>query len=101
MTAEPFVKADPHSPTTALLRIKAVPGSSRDQIAGILGDRLKIKVAAPPEKGKANDSICRLLAKALRVAPGNIEVITGHASAEKVVRITGISAAEVAALLTN
>ena len=46
-----------------VLRVKAVPGAKRDAIAGALGDRLKIRVAAPPEDGQANAAIRALLAR--------------------------------------
>jgi len=72
-----------------LIRVKAVPGASRDQIAGVLGDRLKVKVAAPPEGGKANRAICALLAKELGVKPSRVEIVSGATSAEKVVRVAG------------
>ena len=45
------------------IRVKAVPGSSRSRIAGVLGDRLKIQVAAPPEDGKANKAVAEVLAQ--------------------------------------
>ncbi|MFM7075771.1 MAG: DUF167 domain-containing protein, partial [Planctomycetaceae bacterium] len=51
----------------ARLEVKVVPGSSRDQIVGWLGDALKIKVTAPPEKGKANERVVELLAGALGI----------------------------------
>lgn len=73
-----------------LLRVKAVPGASRDSIAGILGDRLKIKVAAPPEGGKANGAICALVAKTLAIKPRDVTIESGHGSAEKLLRIAGV-----------
>lgn len=72
---------------SVLIRVKAVPGASRDQIAGVLGDRLKVKVAAPPEGGKANRAICALIAKELGVKSAQVEVVSGATSAEKVVRV--------------
>jgi len=73
-----------------------VPGASRDRIAGPLGDRLKVQVRQPPEKGAANKALCRLLAKALGVRPADVEVIRGPTRPEKDVRIGGLDPAEAA-----
>jgi uncharacterized protein (TIGR00251 family) len=75
--------------------IKAVPGASRDQIVGPLGGRLKIKVAAPPEGGKANAAICALVAAALGLKARQVVVVAGHGSAEKVLEIRALESAEV------
>lgn len=69
------------------LNIKVVPGASRDQIVGWLGDALKIKVTAPPEKGKANEAVVTLLAKTLGVRCDTIEIVSGHGSPAKTVDI--------------
>ena len=69
------------------LNIKVVPGASRDQIVGWLGDALKIKVTAPPEKGKANEAVVTLLAKPLDVRRDTIEIVSGHGSPAKTVDI--------------
>jgi len=76
----------------ALLAVKAVPGARRDQVAGILGHRLKVRVAAPPEDGKANVAICELLARELGCRSRDIRVVHGHANPEKVLQISGVSA---------
>ena len=73
------------------IRVKAVPGAKREQIAGVLGDRLKIKVSAPPEGGKANAAICALIAKTLGVKAGAVSVVSGMTNPEKVVRVEGMS----------
>lgn len=78
------------SEPAAELRIKAVPGASRDAIAGMLGDRLKVRVSAPPEGGKANSAIVALLARELGVKPAQVEIIAGQAHPEKTVRVTGL-----------
>lgn len=67
------------------LRLKVVPGGSRDALAGILGDRLKIKVAAPPEGGKANAAVERLLSDLLG-APARI--VAGHGAPLKTAQTT-------------
>ncbi len=82
--------ADDPRPQTARLKVKVVPGSSRDQIVGWLGDALKIKVTAPPEKGKANEAVVELLAAALDIATDDVIVVGGHASPAKVVAVSGI-----------
>lgn len=78
-----------------LVRVKAVPGAKSDRIVGALGDRLKIRIAAPPEGGKANRAICELIAETLGVKSASVVVERGHASAEKTVRISGVSMANV------
>jgi uncharacterized protein YggU (UPF0235/DUF167 family) len=78
------------------LAIKVVPGASRDEIAGWLGDTLKIRVVAPPERGRANAAVEALLAAALGLPPGCVRVVTGRSSARKAVVIEGLTATEVA-----
>jgi uncharacterized protein (TIGR00251 family) len=67
------------------LRIKVVPGASRSEIAGVLGDRLKVRVAAPAESGKANRAAIELLQKWLGVR--KVEIVGGLSSPEKTVRV--------------
>ncbi len=78
------------------LRIKVVPGASRTRLAGLLGDRLKVQVAAPPEDGKANKALCQMLAKALGVGKGDVNVTAGRTQPQKIVTISGLSPEQVA-----
>ena len=71
------------------MRIKVVPGASKSEIVGILDDRLKVRIAAPPEHGKANQALLALLRKWLGTS--QIELIAGSASAEKTVRVNGLN----------
>lgn len=80
-----------------LLGVKAVPGARRDQVAGLLGTRLKVRVAAPPEDGKANEAICALLAAEIGRKPRQVRVTQGHFSPEKTIQIDAISCQEVRA----
>jgi uncharacterized protein (TIGR00251 family) len=73
-----------------LLKIKVVPGSSGDQIVGWLGEALKIRVTAPPEKGKANEAVIALVAERLEISTDDIRLASGHSSASKVLAITGM-----------
>jgi uncharacterized protein len=78
------------------LRVKVVPGCSRTRIAGLLGDRLKIGVAAPPEGGKANAAVCELLAQTLGVPVRQVTVTEGHSRPRKTILIAGIGVGIVA-----
>lgn len=70
------------------LRVKVVPRSPASAIAGTLADgTLKVKIAAPPERGKANEELCRLLAEHYRVPRSAVSVISGQTSTLKLVRI--------------
>ncbi len=71
------------------LKLKVIPGASRSQIVGCYGDRLKIKVAAAPEQGKANQAVIDLLKQWL--GTDAIEIIAGHGSALKTVKVNGMS----------
>lgn len=69
------------------IRVKAVPGASRSRIAGELGDRLKIQVAAPPEDGKANKAVIEVLAAWLGLAKSEVELVSGASQPAKVFRV--------------
>jgi uncharacterized protein YggU (UPF0235/DUF167 family) len=77
------------------LQIKAVPGSSRDCVAGWLGNTLKVRVTAPAERGKANAAIEAVVAEALGLPTGSARVVAGRISPRKVLEISGLSEAEV------
>lgn len=96
------VTTDPADPASVLLLVKAVPGAKRDEVAGVLGERLKVRVSAPPEGGKANEAICRVVAEALGngVRARDVEVARGHTSAEKTLRIRGVTVEGVRGALT-
>jgi len=70
---------------------KIVPGSSRTTVVGLLDEMLKVKVAAPPEKGKANQCLIAFLAKQLGVKKKAISIVAGQTSPVKHVQIVGIS----------
>ena len=70
---------------------KIVPGSSRTSIVGLLDGMLKVKVSAPPEKGKANQCLIKFLAKQLGVKKNAVSIISGQTSTLKSVQVSGIS----------
>lgn len=82
-----------------VIRIKAVPGASRECVAGMLGDRVKVRVQAAAEGGKANKAILGLLARSLGVPRARVELVSGQTNPEKVVAIRSMTPAEANAAL--
>ncbi len=76
------------------LSVKVVPKSSRNGIAGWMGEVLKINVTAPPERGKANDAVEAVLAEALGLSRKQVRLVSGLTSARKVVEIDGLEPAD-------
>lgn len=76
----------------AILRIRVQPRASRDEIAGPLGDELKIRLQAPPVDGKANKALLRFLAKQLGIGAGRLSIDSGASSRSKRLRIVGCPA---------
>lgn len=74
--------------------LKVVPGSSRDEISGWLGDDLKVRVRAPAENGKANTAVKKVLAAALTIPVSSIEIVSGGTLPRKVVEISSLTKTE-------
>ena len=75
--------------------MKVVPGASRDRIAGVLGEALKIATSAPAERGRANAAVARTLAKALGVERRSVELVSGRTSPRKAFCVSGLTAGQV------
>jgi uncharacterized protein (TIGR00251 family) len=73
------------------LDLKVVPSSSRDTVVGWLGEALKIKVRAAPEKGRANAAVEALLCQTLALPKGSVTITAGHSSGSKTAEIQGLS----------
>jgi uncharacterized protein (TIGR00251 family) len=74
--------------------VRVSPGGSRAQVVGRRGEAWKLRVAAPPEDGKANDAVLRLLAETLELPRRDVALLSGHGARDKVVLLDGIGAAE-------
>jgi uncharacterized protein (TIGR00251 family) len=77
---------------SAILKVKVVPGASRDRVVRFLGDALKIQVSAPPERGKANGAVIEILAETLGIPSAQIVLMAGAGNPRKQFRIDGLSA---------
>jgi uncharacterized protein (TIGR00251 family) len=69
-------------------RVKITAGSSKNEIVGRYGDSLKIKIAAAPEKGKANGELVRFLAKTFNLPANRIRIVKGLSSPQKIIEIS-------------
>lgn len=94
------VRADSRdSRATCNVAIKAIPNAPRGEVVGWLGETLKVKVHAPPVEGRANEALCEFLAEALNLPRRAISLLRGDTSRQKLVRIDGLTLAEVKARL--
>lgn len=75
----------------AHLHLRVSPGARRSRISGRFGDGWKVHVAAPAERGRANDAVLELLGGALGVAPARLAVVAGARSRDKVVAVSGMT----------
>jgi hypothetical protein len=79
------------APQITRLRLRVSPGAGRSEIVGRHGDAWRIRVAAAPERGKANASVVELLAGSLGLAKRAVRVVAGQASRNKVVEVDGLT----------
>jgi uncharacterized protein (TIGR00251 family) len=67
------------------------PRASREEVAGLAGNAVRVRLTAPPVDGAANEALVRFLATRLRVSRSDVALISGRTSRTKVVEITGLS----------
>jgi uncharacterized protein len=83
------------------LRLRVIPGSGKPGIVGRYGDGWKLRVTAPPERGKANEATLDMLADTLGLAATNLRLVSGHGSRDKTVEVAGLTTAEAERRLTQ
>lgn len=79
----------------AHLHLRVSPGAARSAVVGRHGDGWKVRVAAAPEDGRANAAVVRLLADALALRERDVAIVSGRASRDKTVALTGIGPDEI------
>jgi uncharacterized protein len=83
-----------------LLSIKVQPRAKRNELAGLLGSELKVRVTAPPVDSAANEAVLEFLAETLGIPPRQVTLVRGRTSTHKMIRIDGLAADAVSARLT-
>ena len=84
----------------ATLSLHVQPGAKKSECAGLHGEELKIRLAAPPVDGKANEALLRFLAQRLAIPRQQISLKSGQTSRQKVIEIESVTAERLATLLT-
>lgn len=94
-----WLRSDADGASTSI-DVLVQPRASRAKVGPLHGDRIKLAVTAPPVDGEANAAVIELLARALDVPRGAVEVVGGASSRRKTIRVRGLSADQVRARLT-
>jgi uncharacterized protein (TIGR00251 family) len=84
------------TPQGATFAVKVHPRARKNAITGSLGDALKLALTAPPVEGKANQACVKFLADLLDVPRSSITIAAGETSRSKLIRVSGLTAAQVA-----
>jgi len=79
----------------AAFPVRVVPRASKNEISGRHGEAVKIRLTAPPVEGAANQALTDFLADVLGIRKSQIEILTGHASRDKIVCVIGLTPQEV------
>jgi uncharacterized protein (TIGR00251 family) len=75
--------------------LRVQPDASRNEVVGFTGEVLRVRIAAPPVRGKANKELIAFLSQILGVSKGALTIIQGHTSKNKVIAIDGLSREEI------
>ena len=84
-----------------VLAVKVVPGASRDRVAGRYADGVKVQTSAPPEGGRANAAVTKILAQFLGLKAAQVQLASAPATPRKQFRISGLSAVQLAEKLAT
>jgi hypothetical protein len=80
---------------SARLTLRVSPGAARSVVVGRHGAGWKVRVAAPPEDGKANDAVVRLLSDTLALPARDVQIVSGRSSRDKIIALEGMQPAEI------
>lgn len=85
---------------TARISVRLQPRARREEVAGVRGDAVVIRVTAPPVDGRANAALCAFVAKRAGVPKSAVRVVAGASTRDKVVEVRGLGEAELRAALS-
>jgi uncharacterized protein len=83
------------------VRLRVSPGANSAHVVGRHGEAWKVRVAAPPEGGRANEAVVRLLAETLSLPRDAVTLVSGHGARDKIVQLTGIETTQIERRLSS
>lgn len=101
MKGRPSSRQQKRTDLSAVLAVRIQPRASKNGITRMEDGSLKIRLTAPPVDGAANEALVRFLSDTLSVSKTQVEIVSGHTSREKRVKIAGKSEADIIRLLNN
>jgi uncharacterized protein len=81
--------------------VRVQPRASKDEIAGVMGGALKVRLRAPAVEGRANEAPCEFVAELLKTPKAAVRILSGHHSRSKRVEVRGVTELQVLALVTH
>jgi uncharacterized protein len=84
-----------------IFALRVQPRATKDEIAGVTGGALKVRLRAPALEGRANDALCEYLAELLKTPKAAVRILSGHHSRSKRVEVHGVTELQVLALVTH
>jgi hypothetical protein len=99
--ARPSSRKQKQTDVSATLSVRIQPRASRNGVTRMEDGTLKIRLTAPPVDGAANEALVKFLSETLSIGKSSVEIVTGHTSREKRVKISGMSNEDVNRLLNN
>jgi len=90
---------DKDAPDSVTLSVRIQPRASKNEVVRLENGGLKIRLTAPPVDGAANEALVKFLADRFSVARSQVEIVSGHTSRDKIVRVSGANSADAEGLL--
>ena len=84
-----------------VLAVRVQPRASKDEIAGVMGGALKVRLRAPAVEDRANEALCEYLAELLKTPKAAVRILSGHHSRSKRVEVRGVTEQQILALVTH
>jgi len=84
-----------------ILAVRVQPRASKDEIAGVMGGALKVRLRAPALEDRANEALCEFLAELLKTPKPAVRILSGHHSRSKRVEVRGVTRQQVLGLVTH